>query len=70
MVGLRGEAGGVAVRGQSDDFHAVGQIVRDLGRALADGAGGSQDDDAALSHAGTTTPGGRSAAGRKTAAAR
>ena len=50
MVRLRGETGGVAVRGQADDFHALGQIVGDLGRALADGTGGSEDHDASPSH--------------------
>ncbi len=54
MVGLRGEPDGVAMRGQADDFHALGQVVGHPGRALTDGAGGSQDDDAAFSHARTS----------------
>jgi hypothetical protein len=46
------EFGEVAIAGEADDLHAVGDVAGDFGGALADGTGGTQDYDAALSHGG------------------
>ena len=50
MLGGGVEFVGVGMRGHADDFHALGDVARNFLCALADGAGGPEDDDAALSH--------------------
>ena len=41
---------GVGMGGHPDDFHPLGDVACDFPRALADGTGGPEDDDAAFPH--------------------
>ena len=49
-IGLFSQKSRVRVRREADDFHSVGNVVRDFDRALADRASGSEHDDAFAFH--------------------